>query len=228
VSIELKQKGIIELKQKANFAIGMNRLTGIKAQVILVLDISKSMNKLYRSGAVQNVIERILGLALNFDDDGNIDMMLFGTNAYTLPPVTINDFDGYVERVILANHKVIEATNYAPPLKLILEKYRAHTGMPVFVIFLTDGGNSDKKETESVMRSLSSLPVFIQFVGIGAEDFPFLKKLDELQGRVLDNAGFMHIMDIENISDSELYSRLLNEFPDWIKKAKDAKILNAV
>lgn len=225
MSTELKQKGIIELKQKANFAIGMNRLTGVKAQVVLVLDISKSMNRLYRSGAVQTVIERILGLALNFDDDGSIDMMLFGTNAYALPPVTLDDFDGYVERVILANHKVIEATNYAPPLNLILEKYRAQAGMPVFIIFLTDGGNADKKETENVMRSLSSLPVFIQFVGIGSEDFPFLKKLDELQGRLVDNAGFMHVTDIETINDSELYSRLLNEFPDWLKKARDAKII---
>ncbi len=145
MSIELKKKEIIALSQKASFAIGINRLTGIKAQVMLVLDISKSMNKLYRSGVVQTVIERILGLALNFDDDGNIDMMLFGTNAYALPPVTINDFEGYVERVILANHKVIEATNYAPPLNRILEKYRTHTGTPVFVIFLTDGGNLDKK-----------------------------------------------------------------------------------
>ncbi len=81
MSIELKKKHVFELKQKAHFAIGMKSLSSIKAQVVLVLDISKSMNKLYKSGVVQNVIERILGLALNLDDDGRIDMMLFGTIA---------------------------------------------------------------------------------------------------------------------------------------------------
>ena len=50
----------------------------------------------------------------------------------------------------------------------------------------------------------------MQFVGIGKEDFPFLHKLDELPGRVIDNAGFMAVNDIAAIKDAELYDRLLN------------------
>ena len=62
----------------------------------LVLDISASMNALYQSGVVQRVIERMLGLAVSFDDDGQIDLLLFGTNAYPLPPATLDEIEGYV------------------------------------------------------------------------------------------------------------------------------------
>ncbi|MBF0101652.1 MAG: VWA domain-containing protein [Desulfobacterales bacterium] len=225
MSIDLKKKYIIDLSKKASFSINQKGIENLKAQVVLVLDISKSMNSLYKSGVIQNVIERILALALNFDDDGSIDIFLFGTNAYSLPSVTINDFDNYVQNIILTKYKINEATNYAPPLKLIYDKYCGKQSVPVFVIFITDGGNADKKETENIIRPISSEPIFIQFVGIGADDFPFLRKLDQLTGRVIDNAGFMEVNDISNIKDKELYDRLLNEFPQWLNNAKEKKII---
>lgn len=224
MSIDLRKR-IVDLSKKAAFAANKHGIEGQCAQVALVLDISASMNALYKSGVVQRVIERILGLAISFDDDGQIDLLLFGTNAYPLPPVTLAEIEGYVERVILAQYKIREATNYAPPLRLIRDQYRSPQPDPVFVIFLTDGGNADRRESAEVIRELSSQPVFIQFVGIGKEDFPFLHKLDELPGRVIDNAGFMAVNDIDAIKDAELYDRLLNEFPQWLTKAQEKGIL---
>lgn len=180
---------------------------------------------LYKSGVIQRAIERLLGLALTFDDDGQIDLLLFGTNAYQLPAVTLDEIEGYVERVILAQYKIREATNYAPPLRLLLKKYPAPQSVPAFVIFVTDGSNADRPATTQVIRELSSEPVFIQFVGIGKEDFPFLHKLDELSGRLIDNAGFMRINDLEEIKEAELYDRLLNEFPHWLEKAREKRVL---
>lgn len=60
------------------------------------------MNGLYKSGVIQRAIERSLGLAVAFDNDGQIDLLLFGTNAHPLPAVTLDEIEGYVERVILA------------------------------------------------------------------------------------------------------------------------------
>ena len=142
--------------------------------------------------------------------DGQIDVLLFGTHAYSLPPVTLAEIEGYVERVILAQYKIREATHYAPPLRLIRDKYRSPQPAPVLVIFLTDGGNADRRESAEAIRELSAQPVFVQFVGIGKEDFPFLHKLDELPGRVIDNAGFMKVNDLDAIKDAERYDRLLN------------------
>ena len=101
MSIDLKKR-IVDLSKKAAFAANKHGIEGQRAQVVLVLDISLSMNALYQSGVVQRVIERMLGLAVSFDDDGQIDLLLFGTNAYPLPPATLDEIEGYVERVILS------------------------------------------------------------------------------------------------------------------------------
>jgi hypothetical protein len=224
MSVDLRKR-IVDLSKKAAFAANKHGIEGQRAQVVLVLDISKSMHALYHSGMVQRVIERMLGLAVAFDDDGQIDLLLFGTNAYSLPPVTLDEIEGYVERVILSQYKIREATNYAPPLRLLSSKYRAPQPAPAFVIFLTDGGNADRRESAEVIRELAAQPVFVQFVGIGPEDFPFLRKLDELPGRAIDNAGFMPVNDLDAIEDLELYDRLLNEFPRWLVAAWEQGIL---
>jgi len=219
--IDLLKKKVINLKKKAKTAIVNKGLDNQKAQVVLVLDISKSMNRLFKDGTIQEVIERILALALNFDDDKKIDIILFGTRAYKLPSISIDEIANYVEREILAEYRIIEATKYAKALDLIYNEYKNNTDEPVFVIFITDGNNSDKRETTELIRELSKEKVFFQFIGIGKENFPYLEKLDDLSDRYIDNAGFMKIDDISSIEDNELYSLLLNEFPDWIEEAKE-------
>ncbi|KJS86179.1 VWA domain-containing protein [Desulfosporosinus sp. BICA1-9] len=57
------------------------------------------------------------------------------------------------------------------------------------------------------------LTLFWQFVGIGRENYGILEKLDTMESRVVDNANFFAIDDIDRISDEQLYERLLNEFP---------------
>ncbi|MBL8251778.1 MAG: VWA domain-containing protein, partial [Candidatus Competibacter sp.] len=209
MSVELRKR-IGALSEHAAVAAKKRGIGDQRAQVVLVLDISASMRELYKSGVIQRAIERILGLAAAFDDDGRIDLLLFGTKAYQLPAVTLDEIEGYVERVILARYTIREATNYAPPLRLLLEKYRAPQPDPAFVIFITDGSNADRPATSEVIRELSSQPVFVQFVGIGQDYFPYLLKLDELPGRVIDNAGFTQINHLDAIRDDELYERLLN------------------
>ena len=224
MTVDLK-KHLTDLSKQAAFAVNKHGLEGLRAQVVLVLDISKSMNPLYRSCVMQRVMERILGLALNVDDDGNIDLMLFGTRTYRLPAMTLEAIEGYVERVILPRYKIMEATYYAPPLRMIWETYRDKPGDPVFVIFLTDGGNADCRGSAAVLRAMSAEPVFTQFVGIGKETFPFLERLDDLDGRRVDNAGLMAVNDIAAIKDGEWYDRLLNEFPQWLSVARQKGIL---
>lgn len=96
---------------------------------------------------------------------------------------------------------------------------------PTIVFFLTDGNNFDPVEAEQIIRNASDQPVFWQFVGLGNESFDFLKKLDEMKGRFIDNANFFQLNDISKISDKELYERLLNEIPSWLKEAKEKNIL---
>lgn len=96
---------------------------------------------------------------------------------------------------------------------------------PTFVVFITDGDNfnEDKAPTERIIREASDQPIFWQFVGIGDRGkFGFLEKLDNMGGRVIDNANFVRFTkeEINSMSQEKLYETLMNEFPLWIKEAK--------
>lgn len=120
-------------------------------------------------------------------------------------------------------------TSYAPVLEKIY-KDKFSSGMfgfgtkvpeaPVFVIFITDGDNNDHSETTQLIKDYSSKGMFIQFVGIGSAGFQYLQKLDDMQGRVLDNVDFFAVNNIDKMESDELYSKLLTEFPEWVVSAK--------
>lgn len=91
---------------------------------------------------------------------------------------------------------------------------------PVFVLFISDGGVSHNQEIEFLIRWSSTLPIFWQFIGIGGSSYGALEKLDALAGRHIDNANFFAIDDLRQISEAELYDRMMQEFPLWLKAAR--------
>lgn len=219
-TIDLQKKSVRIVLEKKN-------ITTVRARVGLVLDITGSMRTLYKSGTVQKVVERILAVASQFDDDGLLDVWVYDNEFSRLKPVSEGDFEGYVNRQILDNDLIHKfgRNEELPVMKDVLNKYTQEdvSDEPVFVVFINDGGC--KKNIKSLIESSASKPLFWQFVGIGNGNFEFLKKLDTLEGRVVDNANFIHIEDVDAISDEELYDSLLNEFPGWLKEAKEKGII---
>lgn len=75
------------------------------------------------------------------------------------------------------------------------------------------------------------LPLFWQFIGFGADEFRFLRRLDELPvpaKRVVDNAGFFAAgKDPRAISDGRLYDELTAEFPEWLAAARAKGVVRA-
>jgi vWA found in TerF C terminus len=227
-TLDLRKEMIIDLTKKKN-------IEGQKAQVIFVCDYSGSMSHEYRSGLVQSIVERLFPLALAFDNDGKMDMYLFENSYRELPEITTANYKGYIQREVIDKRFHMGGTSYAPIIKKLtndvttaggfLGKMLGRTSnkeldMPLFVIFITDGNNDDKRDTTEAMQEASKHGIFWQFVGIGDEDFPFLQKLDDLSGRLIDNASFFHAENIDKLSDTELYNALLGEFPVWTKQAR--------
>ena len=96
---------------------------------------------------------------------------------------------------------------------------------PVFVLFISDGGVSHNQEIEFLIRWSSTLPIFWQFIGIGGSSYGALEKLDELKGRHIDNANFFAIDDLRQISEAQLYDRMMQEFPLWLKAARSKDMI---
>ncbi|WP_017150160.1 vWA domain-containing protein [Bacillus bingmayongensis] len=220
--------GTITLRKEAvRVVLEKKKLTGVVAKVALVLDISGSMRTLYKNGTVQEVVERVLAVASQFDDDGSLDIWVYDNEFSRLPSVTEKDFANYVENHILNNNSIHKFGRNDEPqvMEDIIRKYTIEekSEEPAFVIFINDGGC--KKGIQKPIVFSSNQPIFWQFVGIGNGKFDVLRKLDEMDGRFIDNANFFHIRDIEKTTDEMLYNNLLNELPTWIKEAKEKRIL---
>ncbi|WNS75851.1 VWA domain-containing protein [Bacillus sp. DTU_2020_1000418_1_SI_GHA_SEK_038] len=219
-TIDLQKKSVRIVLEKKNLAT-------VTARVGLVLDITGSMRTLYKNGTVQKVVERILAIASQFDDDGMLDVWVYDNEFSRLKPVTERDFDGYVNRIIMDNDLIHKfGRNDEPPvMKDVIKKYidEEPSKDPAFIVFINDGGC--KKTIKPIIESSAKHPVFWQFVGIGNGNFDFLKQIDSMEGRIVDNANFLHIEEIDKMSDDQLYHSLLNEFPSWLKEAREKGIL---
>lgn len=192
-------------------------LKGLVSRVGVVLDYSGSMNILYQNGTVQSVLERLFPIALQFDDNGEMELWIFNNDFIRLENISMDNYYGYVKNNIL-KHKM-GGTNYSPVLKDVYNKYMLEepTNLPNYIIFITDGDNGDKQNTTEVINKLSKYPIFIQFVGIGHSDFNYLEQLDDMDGRFVDNANFFKIQNVNQENDDVLYSKLLEEYPTWLE-----------
>ena len=184
------------------------------------------MERLYKNGTVQSVIERIMPIASQFDDNAELDLWIFENSFKRLGSINLNNFYGYVEREILPKYRM-GGTEYSHVMKDVYEKYilQEPSTLPNYVVFITDGDNFDKPKTTAFMTDVANHPIFWQFVGIGRASFDYLEKLDDLKGRFIDNADFFQLNDVNKVSDKELYKRLLTEYPTWLKEAKSKGLI---
>lgn len=205
-------KSIISLEKKTNFSLGNH-----KARVFVAMDYSGSMSRHYKDGTVQTVLTTIMPLALQFDDNGELDVWLFDDKYRRIEGMTLNNFDNFVQEEILANHWHMGCTSYAPVINDMIKEH-GNSSMATYVLFITDGSNDDKRNTDEAIRRAAEQNIFIQFVGVGNDSFDYLKKLDDLTGRPVDNTGFVKMSDVNNIAnDSQLFELLLEQYPDWLR-----------
>ena len=225
-----KEQAVLQLdlrkQEVANLCPPGTAMHGLTSRVCVVLDYSGSMREHYKSGFVQNVLERLLPIAMQFDDNGEMEVWLFHDGFMRVAPISLNNFYGYINNENFLQKYRMGCTSYAPVMKDVFQKYikEEPANVPTLVLFLTDGANDDRADTNAFMKEVSQYPIFWQFVGIGNDRFEYLHRLDELKGRVVDNANFFAVNDLNQISDKELYSRLLNEYPQWLIDSTKANI----
>ena len=204
---------------------------GIRARVVLVIDKTGSMAKQYRTRVVHRVVERMVPVAIQLDDDGKLEPYLYAVSFVKLPEISVHDAEEWSDTYLHLrgshggfNYDKIGAANREVPIMTEILSGLTRGSAPTLVLFFTDGGFSERKEITKLIREASGLPAFWQFVGIGKANYGVLEKLDDLDGRVVDNAGFFALDDIDTVDDAQLYTRLLSEFPDWHKAAVAAGI----
>ncbi len=230
---EAVQKVVLEkapqlagLTEKAIVSLEKKHLTDVAAQVVLVLDNSGSMYWQYSNGQIQRLLDKVLPLALMFDDNGALESWVFADRYLQLEDATVDNIDGYIERAGggWENWSIGSINNEPDVMEAVYRKHQKDS-QPVYVLFVSDGGVYKNSEIKDLIKKAARAPLFWQFVGIGGQDYGILEKLDTMRGRYVDNANFFALDDIDSISDEALYDRLMNEFPQWLKAAKAKRIL---
>lgn len=222
---------VLNLKKRADMVLNLVKdgpLAGKKARVALILDVSGSIQHLFNNGTIQELVERVLPLGVQFDDNAAIDLFLFSSSGYgihDLGEVTPENFANYVPEVVLKQKNLWGGTDYAPIIEYVTQKYTTEPGDPAYIMFITDGNNNDRTDATAAITEASKHPLFFQFIGVGSATFRYLEKLDTMPGRTIDNANFFQVNDLKSINDEELYKRMLAEFPDWWKLAEQHKII---
>lgn len=229
VSLEKKlQKDapkLVSLAKPLQLELEKRNLQNTIARVALVLDISGSMVGRYDNGTVQEIVNKTLPLAVQFDDDGELDFWYYGSRCRRMGSVNMKNYTYAVPYDWKGLMRSLGYGNNEPlVMKEVLAEYK-QSKLPAYVIFITDGGVGSENEIKQVLIEASHEPIFWQFVGVGGYGYGVLERLDTMSGRYVDNANFFALDDFKSVSNAELYSRLLNEFPQWLQEIKRKRMI---
>lgn len=233
VSLEKAAKtgnaSIIDLTKKSLVQLEKKNLLDVQARIALVLDASGSMNHQYKNGDVQKVVDRLMPLAISFDNDGSFECWAFAQYTMQLDDVTLGNVNHFIEHTKRGwrNWNVGARINEEiPAIEAVINYYQQfNDGIPVYVLFISDGGVGNGRQMQKILTEAAMLPIFWQFVGIGGRNYGVLEKLDDMTGRIVDNCNFFDLDSITSISDERLYELLLEEFPDWLNQAKARRVI---
>ncbi|OKJ13805.1 hypothetical protein AMK19_10395 [Kitasatospora sp. CB01950] len=236
-------------KEQVAVSLRKHGAQGVVARILLVLDASGSMTKLYERGVVADVVERMAAVAAQLDDDGVMQAWTFATRPARLPDLGLPHLPEWLRLHVRpgeANLSLFGRRKLRPPTmdgrvdmkavgiqneeQKVIAEVRAFvhaypSPLPTLVLFFSDGGIYRNSEIEAQLRASVEEPIFWQFVGLGRSNYGVLERFDQLPGRRVDNVGFFAVDDISTLPDPELYDRLLSEFPQWITAARRAGIL---
>jgi hypothetical protein len=183
-------------------------------------------------------------VAAQLTPDGVMQAWTFASNPARLPDLTLGDLPEWLRlHVRVGQLGIFKRRKQAPAAQVdmravgfgneeqkVIAQVRDYlrsspSSEPTLVLFFSDGGVYRNAEIESELRASVEEPLFWQFVGLGQSNYGVLERFDTMPGRRVDNVGFFAVDDIAQLSDADLYDRLLTEFPSWLKAARAAGIL---
>lgn len=229
-TLEQQAPRLVNLAKAIDVNLKKEKLETLTAKVAFVLDASGSMTDQFRGGNVQAVLDRIAALAVQFDDDGNLDLWGFGSKFAKYPDVTLQNLDGYIKTIQNncrgENLPGLGGSNNEPPVMNDLINYFKDSEEPVIVYFITDGGIDKSAEIKKAIAKSAHYPIYWKFIGLGGSNYGVLEDLDDFEDRVIDNTDFFAIDDFKKVSDDVLYSKLLTCIRDWLNEASGKSLFH--
>jgi hypothetical protein len=238
-TLAIHEPELAELVKKIAKQLAAHGLENHRAHVSLCLDISGSMQGLYRRGSIDTLVQRLLGVGIQWGSE--VDVFLFGKGAYYAGRVTSENYRNFLKEQ-QKRYPLESGTAYGKVMALVREHYQGRPDaqqIPVYVLFVTDGDTSDRDESEQQIRAAAQEAIFWQFMAIGtppeekkgffskllSPDFKFLAHLDTMPDRFIDNANFFLVKDPAQPGVDQLIEYMMVEYPSWLKLANTKGLL---
>lgn len=219
---------LAKFADKVGIELSKRDLSGIRAQVVALLDRSGSMRHDYTNGNVEQLLTRALGFALQVDADGKIPVIPFDDQVYPEVEVTQANFATIVPSTL--NTAYMGSTNLAGALERV-KGMAERSDLPLYVLVLTDGNPDSKADATRVVCELASYAAFIKILAL--REVPYLQELDDLDSskRLVDNVDAKPEsgsgVSLLSCSDMEFAAAMVDEWDSWFAAATAAGIVKA-
>lgn len=217
-------------------------------RVGVTLDVSGSAQHMFTGGVIQATLDRLMGVAVKFDDNQELDVWAFSNSCAKAGSATPANFETFVKTDILGNRSLPlwYGTEYAPAIDAVRQFYFDPQRAPAAS---SGGGLLGRLFGKASLAPAAhgavdtTTPALCLFVtdGANSDRAAAERALRQAQGYPvywqmigvgnprefgfleemaddLPNVGFMNLASLD-ISDEALYDALLNEeLCQWIKK----------
>jgi hypothetical protein len=227
---KVREAGHLDLAKaadKAGVALSKRDLAGIRAQAVLLLDHSGSMRSDYARGAVQQLVQRVLGFALQIDVDGTVPVIRFDSRVWPSVDVTVDNHKDVVANQLWRPNSM-GTTDLAGALAAV-RGLAEETTAPLYVAVVTDGEPDSPRDATEQVCDLARYPVFLKFLAL--QPVRYLSGLDTLDAskRLLDNVNAQPPKDsrlrLLDCTDLEFQEAMVEEWDAWVRAAKGKGVL---
>lgn len=199
-------------------------LVQCRARVILVMEASKNTAKFFSDGSMQNLITKVLPLALQFNHNAQLEYWLYGGRPKKMFPIGERNYASAIPNDWGSlMWSLGENKSETTAMTEVLSSCQPFA-FPTYILFITSGNVPLNSQIEQMTVYSSQFPVFWQFLGMGGSQYGIFENINRLSSASVCNAKFASISGFSQHSTPELYKFLLSDFAKWRKEATKAGI----
>lgn len=226
VVFNLTKRGITEVPKDIN--------------VSLLLDYSGSMEGDYNSGAVTNVLRRLLSISNTIDDDGNMELVVFHHDAMHYGTLNVDQYDQAQDIITDVRRQYrMGGTNFAPAVRKTLEVLGSSKETVVekatgffgklfgttttkevvkvsevegkqLLVLISDGSNGDSADFRQVVRQIEQMPNIYLQCLAVGYESSYLRAIADES----DSVGYSSLTDFTQTDDALIESIINKELLD--------------
>ncbi|KVZ77271.1 VWA domain-containing protein [Burkholderia ubonensis] len=212
-------------KRAAKVTIVLEKRQILKPPVVRVgaaLDISGSAKALYKSGVIQETHDRILGIALKFDDNGEVDTWTFTEGFDRLPTATPDNYGAYITDYVL-NGDIDKwgGTQYAPVMHDIVDFFfrapepaRKREAKRGFLSRLFGGADDAPAPPSAPVSANCHLPAWVLFVTDGQNPKNDRKRVRQLLAESQHYPLYWSLVGVGDPSEFGFLEEVADEMPN--------------